>query len=72
VSFSYTFKPGEQLEFPAPAVQCGVERNASGAVQTPPFPVCGVDCGTGTVQVRYALHNVRLPDSDDVSVTVTD
>lgn len=71
-SFSYTFKPGEQLEFAAPAAQFGVERDAAGAVQTPPFPVCGVDCGTGTVQVRYALQNVRLPDSGEVRVTVTD
>lgn len=68
-SFSYTFKPGQQLEFAAPPIQFGVERNADGKVQTPGFPICGVETGPGTVSIRYSLTNVHAPDSGVVKVT---
>ena len=69
-SFSYTFKPGHQLEFAAPPIQFGVERNADGKVQTPDFPVCGVETGPGTVSVRYSLTNVHAPDSGVVKAVI--
>lgn len=68
--FSYTFKPGEQLEFPAPPIQFGVERDADGKVRTPGFPICGVETGPGTVSVRFSMTNGHAPDSGVVKVVV--
>jgi hypothetical protein len=69
-SFTYTFKPGQQLEFAAPPIQLGVERNADGKVLPPDFPICGVETGPGTVSVRYSLTNVHAPDSGVVKVVI--
>jgi beta-lactamase regulating signal transducer with metallopeptidase domain len=68
--FSHTFKPGEQIEFPAPPILFGVERDADGKVRTPGFPICGVETGPGTVSVRFSMTNVHAPDSGVVKVAV--
>lgn len=67
-ALTFTFKPGEQLEFAAPPVQFGVERNADGEVRTPGFPICGVETGPGTVGVRFSMTNVHAPGSGEVKI----
>ena len=68
--FSYTLKPGEQLEFPGPPIQFGLEHDTDGNIKTPEWPVCGVEAGPGSLHLKMSLINVRAPDTGEIEMDI--
>ena len=68
--FSYTLKPGEQLEFPGPPIQFGLENDTDGNIKTPEWPVCGVETGPGSLRLKLSMINVRAPDTGEIEMDI--